>query len=131
MFALPFTVLGMWLRGLVALAILAGGIYLVSWWYRDLPTHEVVVVRDAQAPPDAAATQERAELGRPLGPTERITAWHPGLDRITAALVGGLCLLLIACAGRGISSGLLGRPGGGERFDHREGQALKLRRPDG
>ena len=35
MFFMPFNILGMWFRGLLSIAILAGGIYLLYRWYDD------------------------------------------------------------------------------------------------
>ena len=35
MFFMPFNILGMWFRGLLSVAILAGGIYLLYRWYDD------------------------------------------------------------------------------------------------
>jgi pimeloyl-ACP methyl ester carboxylesterase len=103
----------------------------VSRWYRDLPTHEVVAERDPTAPPDPAAPDGRPDRRRALAPAERIAAWRPGPDRTTAALAGGVLLLLGTTGGRWVSSRTLARPGGGERFDRRDGQARRLRRPDG
>lgn len=128
---LPFGILGIWLRGLFAVAVLAFGVYLVSRWYNDLPTHEVVLVERAPDRPDDGQTELPVRQGRPLGSIERVTYWRPAFDATTAALVGGVALLLFGFAGRTISSLLLGRPGGGEKLHDREGRAERLSRPDG
>jgi pimeloyl-ACP methyl ester carboxylesterase len=129
--SLPFGILGMWLRGLVAVGVLAFGVYFVSRWYRDLPTHEVIVAeRDPDRPVEPGSAPPVRE-GRPLGAIQRVTYWQPALDGTTAALVGGVMLLTLAFAGRCISSLLLGRAGGGENFHNRVGRAERLRRPDG
>ena len=110
---LPVSILGMWLRGLFAVAVLGSGVYLLSLWYRQLPTHEVVVLEPSRQG-DAARSSRREEPGRPLSAVERFTAWRPALDGPTAALAGGILLLAGAFAGRLISSRLIARPGGGE-----------------
>jgi hypothetical protein len=33
---MPFQILGIWFRGLLSIAILAGGIYLLQRWYDEL-----------------------------------------------------------------------------------------------
>lgn len=34
---MPFNILGMWFRGLVAVGILAAGVYFLREWYQRLP----------------------------------------------------------------------------------------------
>jgi pimeloyl-ACP methyl ester carboxylesterase len=52
---MPFNILGIWLRGLLALAIPILGILLLTWWYDDSHVVEQGGVRTAIVPAGAAA----------------------------------------------------------------------------
>ncbi len=121
---MPFNILGMWLRGLLALAVLAAGPYLVWRWYHSLPD-AVIVVRDDRpaGPPEEAVVT--------LTPAQRVAAWRPGADWPTACLAGGVLLLLAGLAGRPVTSLFLGRLRGGPGLERPRGEVRRLRRPDG
>jgi pimeloyl-ACP methyl ester carboxylesterase len=87
---MPFAILGIWFRGLLALGLLGGGIWLLATWYDALPRVTPVVQTDP------AGTRPPA---RPLSFGERVTHWHPDLSGETAALGGGLLLVLVASGG--------------------------------
>ena len=87
---MPFAILGIWFRGLLALGLLGGGIWLLATWYDGLP-HVTPVV---QAAPDGTPPP-----ARPLSFGERVAQWHPDLSWETAALGGGLVLVLVASGG--------------------------------
>jgi pimeloyl-ACP methyl ester carboxylesterase len=123
MLFLPFTILGMWLRGLVAVAVLALGTFLLVEWYRSLPAQVVVVHDEPPAPREETVT---------LSPAQRVVTWRPAFDRTTAFLAGGVLLLLAAFAGKAVTGLFLGGRGGTEEpFTQRGGEVQRLRRPDG
>jgi hypothetical protein len=120
---LPFNILGIWFRGLLAVAVLAGGVYLASRWYGELPA-EIAVREDR---PDGPR-----EVRISVGAWNRITAWRPGLDTSTAMLAGAVVLLLGAAAGRWILAVVSGdRVAEGDDLALTGGEAHRLRRPDG
>jgi pimeloyl-ACP methyl ester carboxylesterase len=120
---LPFNILGIWFRGLLAVAILAGGVYLASRWYRELPAEVVVREDDLDGP---------REVRIPVGAWDRVAAWRPGFDARTAMFAGAVLLLVGAAAGRTIR-GLVagGRPSPVDEMALTGGEARRLRRPDG
>jgi hypothetical protein len=77
---MPFAILGIWFRGLLALGLLGGGIWLLATWYDGLPR----VTPMAQTDPDDPRP------ARPLSFGERVAQWQPALSWETAALGGGL-----------------------------------------
>ena len=68
MFFMPFNILGMWFRGLLSIAILAGGIYLLYRWYDD--SHVV-----EQTPVPVATDKVRAD-DLPPGEVRRPALHH-------------------------------------------------------
>ncbi|HEX8199758.1 MAG TPA: hypothetical protein VF590_04670, partial [Isosphaeraceae bacterium] len=103
---MPFGILGMWLRGLLSLALIGLGIFLVRRGYEEArtpPRPVVVVERDAPRDPDAP---------RDAG-ERRVVAWRPGLNRPTAYLAGGAALLAWSALGGLVVLPLLMRLGGG------------------
>jgi len=139
---MPFNILGMWFRGLLSIAILAGGIYLLRQWYED--SH--VVVHDPVA--DVNARSDRGDVHPIQGPGHRVFRWEPGWNRETRELVGGLALLTWAFAGqfvygavlslmlpKGSSSGSAAGSKGNDQDEDpkstRDGAVQRLRRPDG
>jgi pimeloyl-ACP methyl ester carboxylesterase len=119
---LPFTILWLWFRGVLAVVLLGGGLYLLYQWYDHLPRPYVSAEQHA----DAAART-------PMPPTfrDRVALWRPGLDWETAALGGGLLLVLIASSG-GMWVVLLGWPtGADDPKATRDGTVQRLTRPDG
>lgn len=140
MFLMPFQVLGVWLRGLLALALLAAGITLLGLWYGHrtalvpVPAEQAPeAVRDAGRPePDRPADRPAAEAA----PTVRRVDWQFGFNRETAYLVGGLILLIGSLGGGWLGSSLLrGLRGKGpsveEPHDRHDGVVQKIPRPDG
>ena len=117
MMFLPFHILGIWFRGLLALAILAGGVYLLTRWYD--------AVHVADAPPIVAGANMSAPDAdinpagkRPVAPAstepgERADApkhfdFHPGWNKPTALLASAVGLLVW-----GLLGGVIGRAVGG------------------
>jgi hypothetical protein len=98
---MPFAILGIWFRGLLALGLLGGGIWLLATWYDGLPR----VTPMAQTDPDGPRP------ARPLSFGERVAQWQPDLSWETAALGGGLLLVLVASGGGLLVSRLRWRSG--------------------
>jgi pimeloyl-ACP methyl ester carboxylesterase len=104
---MPFQIVGVWLRGLLAIAVLAAGIFLLRDWWQHRYTYviepaerEIVVIEaDAVAPAD----RERPVSARQVEYVRRVD-WQFGFNRETLALLGGLALL-----GYGIGGGSIGR----------------------
>lgn len=120
---MPFTILAIWLRALLAVAILGGGIYLAREWYEDA---HVDVTPDAAREVDLSVPRED---GSPL-------VFRPdlGWNWETAKLAGAVALLSVALAGLPIAKGLarlLLRKGDNEPNSGRNGEVRLLARPDG
>ncbi|MGE3818905.1 MAG: alpha/beta fold hydrolase [Isosphaeraceae bacterium] len=110
MFFMPFNLLGMWFRGLFSIAILAGGIYLVSRWYDDSHVVERIAVPGAM---DEAREDDHppGERRHPASATVAVTSrrtfrFEPGWNRPTLELSAALALLVWATLGRLIGHGI-------------------------
>jgi pimeloyl-ACP methyl ester carboxylesterase len=102
---MPFAIIGIWLRGLLAIALIGLGVYLVREWYEETqvrPRPVVVVAGDDRRDTDAPRD----------GEARRVVAWRPGLNRPTAYLAGGLALLAWSALGGLVVMPLLKRLGG-------------------
>ncbi len=132
MLFMPFNILGIWFRGLLSIAILAGGIYLLSRWYDDSHAPEVVEEPVVTAPSDAV----RREHVRPVAteitvPTRRIFRFDPGRNRPTLELAAALALLTWATMGRLIGNRfqmMFLRSGENSGTDLRVPESKKIRR---
>lgn len=124
MFFMPFQILGMWLRGLLALALLAASAALLYGWY----THRHLYVTERH--PTSAEPAEQPNRTAERVETRRID-WQFGLNRETAYLVGGLALAAWSLAGRWLRPTLLFRRGGKEPANPPEGMVRRIQRPDG
>src|SRR5688572_25140804 len=117
---MPFNILGIWFRALLAPVLLGGGIYLLSEWFRNRET--VVLERQVVAAEQGEETVDRG----------RVVPWQVGLNKETAFLVGGLALIAWSLGG-----GLLLSPHSWRRRDNREPQPVRssdlktVRRADG
>ncbi len=111
---MPFQILGIWFRGLLSIAILAGGIYLLRRWYDDSHVVEPVRVVAADAGPDradaAAPAPDRARgevpAASPAPAGRRVFRFEPGWNRETGLLAAAIALLLWATVGRWIGHGV-------------------------
>ena len=89
---MSINMLGIWIRGLVAVALLVAGGLLVREWVAELPRESVA--RDGSG----------VEVRRPLLTfTDRLAAWHPAPDRSTGLLAAGALLLIFCVGGRLVS----------------------------
>src|SRR5947199_166004 len=96
---MPFQIVGIWLRGLFALALLGGAGYLLYDWYEGAHVLEV---------PRGVAEEDPPGRERP-GPAPRgrwVFAPHLGFNRQTAPLAAGLALLGWSLAGWAIARGV-------------------------
>jgi pimeloyl-ACP methyl ester carboxylesterase len=101
---MPFQILGMWLRGLLSVALLAGGISLLVLWYNH---REQQVTVSAPAPAENPHEPPRHEV--------RTVSWQFGLNKETAFLLGGIALLAWSLTGQWtLSPRLWRRPGNDE-----------------
>ncbi len=138
---MPFHILGIWFRGLLAVAILVGGGYLLYRWFDEA---HVVGPRPASVP---TAGQAESAANPPAATTtdaaipDRHFEFHPGWNSLTALLVAGVLLLTWGLFGGLISlaiSSLL-KPGsvarlggvGQEPRAERTGIPHDITRPDG
>jgi pimeloyl-ACP methyl ester carboxylesterase len=135
----PFSILGIWFRGLLSVAIIAGGIYLLKRWY-DV-SHVVVpvqVVPTAEAPVRDGDARDRDATADEPG--RRVFRFEPGMNRETAYLSAGVALLFWAVVGGWVRRAvwmMLGgpKPAQGatadEPRDERTGEVHRITRPDG
>lgn len=134
MFATPAAVIGSFFRGLLAIAIIVGGIYLISKWYQSLPERVSVVRTRPVNSADhklAVPAREQATDWHLQTPLQRMQAWRPGLDRESFTLLGGIvCLLLSVVGGKMHRLLYLGRTS--QPAPHPPaGIASRIMRPDG
>jgi pimeloyl-ACP methyl ester carboxylesterase len=110
MLCMPFNILGMWFRGLLSIAILAGGIYLLYRWYDDSHIVEqtpVPVTTDKMRADDLPPGEVRRPASTAVtGPGRRIFRFDPGWNTPTLELSAALALLVWATCGRLVGHGL-------------------------
>lgn len=103
MFMTPAAVLFNWFRGILSLAIIVAGIWLIAAWFNHLPKTEVVEKHEMvplhEEPSGKRTDRDVTIVTRQLRPFERVMAWRPAFDYETALLVGGVGLLLWSCGG--------------------------------
>ena len=138
---MPFNILGIWFRGLLSVAIIAGGIYLLKRWYDE--SHVLVPVQVQVAPAvetPAGDENPRERDVTDVVPRRRVFRFEPGMNRETAYLASGLALLAWAVVGglvsRAVSMALGGpKPAQGAEADEpredRTGEVHRITRPDG
>lgn len=118
----PASILGMWLRGVLAVLILGAAGTLLWRWAEELPAPE----------------PRQDETSRPEGPRriatfrDRLAAWRPGWDRTTALLAGGVGLALLGLLGKSFATHRLFRRSDGDRpGEAPQGETIRVNRPDG
>ena len=90
---IPSALIGMWFRGLMAIAVIAGGISLFALWYRELPQFVEEPGSFHNQSLDTPHPIRRASV------LQRISSWRPGLDKPTALLTSALLLSLFSLGG--------------------------------
>jgi hypothetical protein len=157
---MPFHILGIWLRGLLSLAIPILAALCLMWWYDDSQVVERVevvrpeVVRVESEPPGQVKTTVRPERVIEPAPAVRGTApgapeasgrpefrFEPGWNRATAELAAAIALLAWAIVGRWIGSSLTSRlssagqsaggSSGGGQSSSRSPERAEVRAPAG
>ncbi len=128
---MPFQILGIWLRGLLSVAAIGLGAYLLKEWYESRTT----VVQPVRV--EVADHREDMDARRPVEEARVRGLWHVGLDRDTAYLAGGLTLMLLSVGGGMISYPLLRKSEGtspksaAEDLPNVEATHHRITRPDG
>src|SRR5688572_21206905 len=121
MFGTPATIIGIWMRGLLSLAVLGGGIWLLVHWYDDANA------RVRLPGPSAVDPDGETQIAGEATPT----FWRLGFDEQTACLLGGLALLTWSTAGRLFTRRLLRRKDPHGTPEWKGGRAETLRGVDG
>jgi pimeloyl-ACP methyl ester carboxylesterase len=121
----PSAVIGMWFRGILSIAVVAGAIALFAYWYRESPSAVQVV----QSPPGREL--EDTQPPRPLGTLERVSYWRPALDKPTTALVAATFLSMLSLGAGRFFYRLRRSPGKDEPSAMQSDKRALLRRPDG
>src|SRR6185295_14749703 len=101
----PSTVIGMWFRGLISVAVISGAVCLFALWYRELPE----TVAQVQTLPREQVVE--VEVPPSPGAIAKISAWRPGLDKPTALLTGAVALSVLALGAARLSYPLFRRLG--------------------
>jgi pimeloyl-ACP methyl ester carboxylesterase len=130
---MPFTILGMWFKGLLAIAILIGGGYLLYDWYeRAHVWQKLEVVEDAGRIADSPKLEAVREGD--AQPRQRVFEPDLGFNRGTAELAAGILLLTLAILGLPLTNAvdmLRLKAGTDEPKATRDGVVKTLQRPDG
>ncbi len=136
---MPVNILGMWFRGLLAIAIIAGGIYLAKRWYDE--SHVVVPVGTNAPVEGPVLDDQQVDVEAPAMPPARsVFRFEPGVNRETGYLVAAIALLSLAALGgwalrlaSGMFSALKGAsvPSVDEPKPDRTGEIHRVTRPDG
>jgi pimeloyl-ACP methyl ester carboxylesterase len=131
---MPFQILSLWLRGLLAVALLLTGLSLLGLWWQ----HRYVFVAEPPGevtraePDDPERPTANGETRRPPGTAEHVRRvdWQFGWNRETLYLLGGLALTGWSLGG-GWSTRLLRCRGNNRPTQAGDGEARRVRRPDG
>src|SRR5690349_182339 len=103
---IPSSILTMWLRGLMSVAIIAGGIFFLRQWYEQRQARETTRLPSVEGEPDTPRQPGQEDDRAPAGPREAGFGWGLGPNRETAELAAGLILLAVAFAGQAGTRGL-------------------------
>ncbi len=122
---LPFHILGIWLRAILAVVLIGLGVSLLTIWnnHREIVVDEVAEVQTT--PDDAGQPAERRQVVQ-----THTVSWQFGFNWQTACLVGGILLLTWSFGGGWVCTPRLWRCGGDNPPDIK-GEARKVRQPDG
>jgi pimeloyl-ACP methyl ester carboxylesterase len=131
---MPFQIIGIWLRGLVAIALIAAAAYLLREWHQRATTVHVPAVAAVEDRRPEPAAPAPGAIDRPVAIRTRsvpLSAWRPGWDVPTAMLAGGLLLAALSAGGGSLVFPLWRRKGADEPNSERGGVVERIRRPDG
>ena len=125
----PFQSLGIWIKGLLSIILLALGPYLLYEWYEH---GQVMQARSegGSVPTTQAATQAASVINTRY---ERVFSPDWGFNRQTGLFVLGLGMLLWAIPKGPVLNlrRMVRRPGADEPHSMRTGEVHRLKRPDG
>ncbi len=128
---MPFNILGIWLRALVAVVMLSGGVFWLAEWFRNRERPVITSVEPASTPNlanEGRLDRELDELNNEYGTVR----WRFGLNRETAYLITGLMLLGWCCGGGCLlSPRLLRRAGDDPHAIKEKGNTQPILLPDG
>lgn len=130
---MPFTILGMWFKGLLGIAIIVVGALLLRDWYESAHVWEPLEIRE-----DAGAIAETPRLDAvrdgDARPRQRVFRPEFGWNRQTAELAGAVALLTLAFLGLPLTKAvnlLRLKAGTDEPRSTRDGVVKMVPRPDG
>ena len=111
---LPFTILGIWIRSLLAVAIIAGGFFCLRLWYEDSLVLEYALrlfpKRMFRWRRNALRLRTESRIRflsrRKVEHSRRVFQFNPGWNRETAFLAAGIALLAWAVVGRWVGQGV-------------------------
>ena len=102
---MPFSILGMWFRGLLGIVILGGAIYLLKEWYDECHFVEAVHVDAVNLDAGSDLNRDGTAVVKAPVAGRRVFRFEPGLNRETGLLAAGLALLTWAVVGRFVIQG--------------------------
>ncbi len=112
---MPFQILGMWIRALLAVVLLGAGLGLLGYWY----THRERVVSEPLATEERRPAEPGAEGDTRAGARTqvsqvhtRVVPWRWGFNWDSAALVAGVLLTMWSLGGGWVASPRWRRPRG-------------------
>lgn len=130
---MPFNILGMWFKGLLAIAIIiVGGYLLYDWYERAHVWQRLEVVEDAGKISDTPRLDAVRE--GEARPRQRVFEPDLGFNRGTAELAAGILLLTLATLGLPLTNAvnmLRLKAGTDEPKSTRDGVVKSIQRPDG
>lgn len=103
---MPFSILGIWFRGLLGIVIFAGAGYLLKEWYDESHVVEPIVVETVDATGVRGPDRNVVKEAREPAAVRRVFRFDPGFNRETALLAGGLALLMWGLVGRRVGQGV-------------------------
>jgi pimeloyl-ACP methyl ester carboxylesterase len=127
---MPFSILGMWFRGLLSIAILAGGLLLLSRWYNDsyVVEQETIPIASAEDRPVQLRSPDERQPETTAVMVRRVFRFQPGWNKATLELAAAVVLLAWATLGRWIGQGtwmlMLRRPGAPPSADGSNDEAV-------
>ena len=136
MLLMPFQILGVWVRAIFSIALLAGSVYLLKQWYDHrevvLDRPAVAVVKRDPANTDHPPPDDSRRVVGQTADGRAIVWWEFGWNRETAFLLGGVALLFWSVGGGFSWPMILRRRGKDEPHSARgEGEVRRLKRDDG
>ncbi len=131
---MPFQILGIWIKGLLSIILLALGPYLLYEWYEHVHVMRAQSMGTATVPTTQAATQSSMESASVITRRyERVFSPDWGFNGETGLFALGLGMLLWAIPKGPVLNirRMMRRQGADEPRSMRTGEVHRLKRPDG